>query len=244
MITDKVFSGSLFFGEISNETQKQIAFNFQLSHGKNFFVGVYRFDSGSESSPEHIEFFNNDMNRCFAKIEKKKKKSLVRRFHRYMKDHKPDVWCMISPALAVSVATHQEILPFSLPQEMSDDREADLKIIFENINRKYFNGEINVDIEWGKNVPARDRVSIVLGSYCEEKDCIRISPYLKRDFVPHFFVESVIYHEMLHVIHGHRRVRGRNQIHTPEFKEEEKKFEHFQLSKDWLKENIIRLLSE
>jgi predicted SprT family Zn-dependent metalloprotease len=122
--------------------------------------------------------------------------------------------------------------------------EVCLNSIFDKINKEYFNGEMRAKIIWSKNVPLKKRRSIMLGSFDEENNVIKISPCLKKEFVPIYFIESVVYHEMLHSIHAVKRVRGRNQIHGSSFKKDEKKFEHYKKSKKWLKENLAKLLSD
>jgi hypothetical protein len=44
-----------------------------------------------------------------------------------------------------------------------------------------------------------------------------------------------MFHEMLHVKHQSRVYDSRIFVHTPEFKTEERTFQHFQEAKRWLK---------
>ncbi len=53
---------------------------------------------------------------------------------------------------------------------------------------------------------------------------IVINRQLDRETVPHFVVEYVMYHEMLHVKHPMRFERCRRKSHSPEFRREEKKY--------------------
>jgi predicted SprT family Zn-dependent metalloprotease len=81
-----------------------------------------------------------------------------------------------------------------------------------------------------------------MGSYSVEDKLIRIHPALDRSFVPRYFIESVVYHEMLHHIHPIPVKGGRRQFHTAEFKEQEKRFHQYQKAKRWERANIDRLL--
>ncbi len=127
----------------------------------------------------------------------------------------------------------------------------DLKEIFDNLNKEYFNGTISTAITWGRNI-RNGRRYIRFGSYTEKgrqeqgdgeyKDIIRIHPILDQEFIPGFFIESIVYHEMIHKLVKTRIDNGRRKIHTPEFKEIEKKFKDYEKAREWEKENMRRLL--
>ena len=81
-----------------------------------------------------------------------------------------------------------------------------------------------------------------MGSYSVEDKLIRIHPALDRAFVPKYFIESVIFHEILHHVHPIPVKGGRRQFHTPEFKAQEKTFPQYQKAQKWERANIDRLL--
>jgi hypothetical protein len=122
----------------------------------------------------------------------------------------------------------------------------DLQVMYEALNRRYFDGQIDARITWGQRVAPggkrRNRSSIKMGSYSVEDRLIRIHPSLDRPFVPRLFVEWIVYHEMLHQKHDIPLVRGRRQFHTPEFLAEESTFEHYQTARRWEREHLDRLL--
>ena len=122
----------------------------------------------------------------------------------------------------------------------------DLQDIYDRLNLVYFNGAIDARITWGQRTPPgarrRRRNSIKMGSYSVEDRLIRIHPSLDRAFVPVYFVDWIVYHEMLHQKHHIPVVGGRRQFHTPEFLLEEAAFEHYQRSRRWERENLDRLL--
>jgi predicted metal-dependent hydrolase len=121
-----------------------------------------------------------------------------------------------------------------------------LQLLYDDLNQRYFAGHIDARITWGLRTPEggrrRRRNSIKMGSYSVEDRLIRIHPSLDRDFVPRYFVEWIVYHEMLHQKHHIPVVGGRRQFHTPEFKAEEATFEHFDRARRWERENLDRLL--
>lgn len=123
-------------------------------------------------------------------------------------------------------------------------RYHDLAEIYHRLNRKYFAGEISARVTWGREISGKPRHhrSAKMGTYSVEDRVIHIHPALDREFVPRFFVESVLYHEMLHQVYGAPVVNGRRQYHSPAFLEAEKRFEHYHLARQWEQENINRLL--
>ena len=123
-------------------------------------------------------------------------------------------------------------------------RYFDLQEVFNDLNARYFDGAIDATITWGQRCGRpRRRNSIKMGSYSVEERIIRIHRSLDRAFIPHFFVEWIVYHEMLHQVHGAKVVKGRRQFHTPEFVEDEAKFEHYNLARAWERDHLDKLLT-
>ena len=86
------------------------------------------------------------------------------------------------------------------------------------------------------------RRSIKLGSYCSRERLIRVHPVLDAGFVPRFFVEYIVYHELLHhmlppIVRG-----GRRQLHDRRFKEHERAFPGYARALAWEREHLDRLL--
>ena len=63
-----------------------------------------------------------------------------------------------------------------------------------------------------------------MGSYSVEDKLIRIHRSLDRDLVPRFFVAWIVYHEMLHQVHGAPILNGRRQFHTKVCLEDEARY--------------------
>src|SRR5215468_5937811 len=120
----------------------------------------------------------------------------------------------------------------------------DLRQIYDELNTIYFERKIDARITWGaRGGRRRRRTSIKMGSYSVEDRLIRIHPALDRRFVPRYFIDWIVYHEMLHQVHDIPVVGGRRQFHTPEFIAQESNFEHFQRARDWERRNLDRLLN-
>lgn len=120
----------------------------------------------------------------------------------------------------------------------------DLLAIFQKLNDRHFDGALNLVITWGKRpvTHGRERKTIKLGSYSAVDRLIRVHPALDRAWVPRYFVESIVFHEMLHHVVPGSRGLGRVNMHPPEFKEREREFRHHERSLAWEKRHIGRLL--
>jgi len=118
-----------------------------------------------------------------------------------------------------------------------------LQEIFDRLNANYFEGRIRARITWGpRSRRQNSRQSIQLGSYTVEDELIRIHPVLDAADVPGFFVEWIVYHEMLHEVHDMPVVDGRRVYHTAEFRRAEAQFEHYSEAVLWERTRLDRLL--
>lgn len=119
----------------------------------------------------------------------------------------------------------------------------DLQQIFDRLDAHYFGGRVDAQITWGRNAArGRSRRSIRLGSYCLEEKLIRIHPGLDNPRIPGFYVEWVVYHEMLHAVHPIPVINGRRRFHTDAFRADEQRFEHYRWAEAWERRNIALLL--
>lgn len=119
----------------------------------------------------------------------------------------------------------------------------DLRAIVDDLAERHLGGRVDVKITWGKRVqPKRRQRSLQLGTYLPDEQLIRIHPVLDQPWVPSFFVEAVVFHEMLH--HDMPAVvkSGRRHYHTNAFKRRERSFEYHSAAEQWEKENLWRLL--
>ncbi len=123
-------------------------------------------------------------------------------------------------------------------------RHHDLAEMFDRLNQRYFDGELTCRITWGRHAArGKARRVVRLGSYTLEQDLIRLHPGLDQEWVPEFFVEWVVFHEMLHAAMPPHRVNGRRRFHTRELREAEQRYEHHDRASAWEKANIAALLS-
>ncbi len=99
----------------------------------------------------------------------------------------------------------------------------DLNKIFEDLNGKYFDGQLQrPHIGWSTRSWRRQ-----FGCYDPGPNQILLNRRMDRPEVPQCAVEYVLYHEMLHVKHPTRRSGCSLVSHSREFREEEKRFPEF-----------------
>lgn len=122
----------------------------------------------------------------------------------------------------------------------------DLEAMMSDIVDRHFGGFTEARITWGRRVMGvqrgRRRKSIQLGTYSADERLIRMHPVLDQEWVPDFYVESVIFHELLHHDLGAVEKDGKRCFHTPEFRRRERTFECFARAQAWEKEHLSRLL--
>ena len=106
----------------------------------------------------------------------------------------------------------------------------DLERMFTKLNRRYFDGQIErPTLTWSQR-----RTRSILGHHDHVYDSITISKTLDSIDVPEWFVEYILYHEMLHIKHPARLINGRRFYHTSAFRNDERRFPHYDQAQKWL----------
>ncbi len=118
----------------------------------------------------------------------------------------------------------------------------DLEAIFARLNAAWFQEGIRARIGWGRNTGRRRRKSIRLGVYDHKSREIRVHPALDRPDVPLFFVEFIVFHEMLHQLFPSDRDTGRHVHHPRAFRDRERAFPRYQAAIAWEKQHLHELL--
>jgi hypothetical protein len=118
----------------------------------------------------------------------------------------------------------------------------DLKAMFDRVNDQYFQGGITAEIGWGRAAGKKRRKSIRLGVYDHQTREIRIHPALDRVEVPAFFVEFIVFHEMLHQLFPSPPGSSRRIHHPRAFRDREKAFPLYAVAIRWEKANLSWLL--
>jgi hypothetical protein len=119
----------------------------------------------------------------------------------------------------------------------------DLTESFARLNAEYFDGRIDALITWSRSARKLRRSTIRMGTYSHDLRLIRIHPALDQEFVPPYFVDFVVFHEMLHQVHN--TTDGgceRRAVHTPAFRHDEKRFRFYKEARAWERQHLSRLL--
>ena len=113
----------------------------------------------------------------------------------------------------------------------------DLDEIFENLNFWYFDGHLPKPVlTWSTKKTYR-----ILAHHDATHETIVVSKSLDARDVPRWVVEYIVYHEMLHIKHPTVHHNGRRYNHTPAFRNDERKFPHYQAAEDWIERSIRTL---
>jgi hypothetical protein len=112
-------------------------------------------------------------------------------------------------------------------------RHYDLLGIFAALNKEYFSGAVTAAITWGKRSPRRAVRKRRLGSFQRDRNIILINPALDSRSVSRYFIEFVVYHEMLHAAASFERSAGGQRVHSREFKRREKDFKYYEQALAW-----------
>ena len=108
----------------------------------------------------------------------------------------------------------------------------DLDKMFSKLNRRYFDASLEKPtLTWSQR-----KTRSILGHHDRVYDTIVISKSLDSTQVPEWFVEFIIYHEMLHIKHAARMINGRRYYHTTAFRLDERRFTRYDDAQRWLEQ--------
>jgi hypothetical protein len=108
----------------------------------------------------------------------------------------------------------------------------DLDKMFLRLNRKYFESSLEKPtLTWSQR-----KTRSILGHHDRVYETITISKSLDSSQVPEWFVEFILYHEMLHIKHAARMINGRRYYHTAAFRLDERRFSRYEEAQRWLEQ--------
>jgi hypothetical protein len=117
----------------------------------------------------------------------------------------------------------------------------DLKKVFNDVNQKYFNNELNLNVTWFGDREMQSKCQAIFGLYMESLRLVKIHRRLDKEDVPYYVVNFIMYHEMLHhVCRPDRERNGVRRVHTEAFHQKEKEHAYYTLAKQWIQQNIDR----
>lgn len=224
-----------------------------MSELRKFFADAFRHLGGNRGVPKiEVRFYPYAGLRHTIRIRSNR---VYVRLSDICKDAPPDVhrslaWILVARLLGKRVPTiHERVYrDYSLtPAVMRSSDLArrgrgrkmissargevyDLERMFAKLNRKYFDGQIEKPtLTWSQR-----RTRSILGHHDHVYDSITISKTLDSIDVPEWFVEYILYHEMLHIKHPARLINGRRFYHTSAFRNDERRFPHYEQAQKWL----------
>ncbi len=107
----------------------------------------------------------------------------------------------------------------------------DLEEIFEQLNRQFFHGLLGRPVlTWSAHSARR-----MLGHYDAAHNTIVVSRVFDKAETPHYAIEYLLFHEMLHLKHPVQMRNGRRCVHSREFQRDEKMFPDLDKVKEYLK---------
>ncbi len=179
---------------------------------------------------------------------RKQDHAVVLRLHRIFLKAGPEELCEISgfiknrrmktPLIRRFIREHAAFLPVRPVRNtalITRGQHHDLAAIGHLVNNRYFGGTITAGITWGSKRTGHMVRRRILGSYNSRTNIIRVNSVLDRKNVPHYYLEFIVYHEMLHADMGVEKKNGRRDVHSREFRRREKMFPHFEKSLLWEK---------
>lgn len=115
-------------------------------------------------------------------------------------------------------------------------RHHDLAQSFDRVNAAYFQGQLTPPrLTWNRSVTVRK-----MGHFQPATDTVMISLTLDTPEVPAWVLDYVVYHELLHRELGVQVVNGRRYVHTPAFRQAERRFSQQKEAEEFLMKIIRR----
>ena len=115
-----------------------------------------------------------------------------------------------------------------------------LREIADLVNREYFRGDLEVDLTWSRTPNKR-----YMGTWRETSDgqpnLITINRLLDDPAVPSYYLEYLVYHEMLHEAMPGKRHNGRTLRHCNEYRALERQHTYYHEATKWGEDNLDRL---
>lgn len=107
-----------------------------------------------------------------------------------------------------------------------------LSHLYQRVNEQYFFSKLNLYITWFGTQNKIPRRQMTFGLYDHPQKLIKINRLLDTIETPQYFIEYIIYHEMLHEVYRPIvKANQRRSIHTKQFREKEKLFLQYDAAK-------------
>jgi hypothetical protein len=118
----------------------------------------------------------------------------------------------------------------------------DLCELFDEVNKRFFNGSIKSLIRWGDYASTTSYQSFRRDKDGNRISLITIAGAYNHPDVPRFAIEGVLFHEILHIVIPPFRRNDRRVIHGADFKKTEKQFPAFEQWRAWERDTLPHLV--
>ncbi len=116
----------------------------------------------------------------------------------------------------------------------------DLRNVLERVLGEFFPASAPVEIGWSHRIQRR-----LMGKWIENPaplpNVVLINRLLDTPEVPEYYLDFLVFHELLHETFGVARCAGRWVHHSSEFRERERQFPHYSRAVEWERDNVDRL---
>lgn len=123
------------------------------------------------------------------------------------------------------------------PSAREKSAHHDIAAYARRLNETYLAGRSTAKVAWGRRDKRRSRRSIRFACYDGERNLVIMNRKLDNPDIPAYFVEYVLFHEMLHEVLGiGERADGKRDIHGDLFKLMESTFPDYEKARRYEKE--------
>lgn len=156
--------------------------------------------------------------------------SILHSLAQYILGHKNE-----EDSLYTYILNHTKLYPTNSVITHSKGDVYDLHLLYKKLNKTYFQNALTLQTTWWKEKHASSSSICTLGQFIDTLNLIKIHSLLDQAIIPHYVVENVLFHEMLHAIVPHKRTpNGRTSVHHKEFRSSERVYPLFDKAEAWL----------
>lgn len=119
----------------------------------------------------------------------------------------------------------------------------DLASLFTDINDNWFENRVTSHLRWGQYGSRTSYHSQFNDEHGNTHHLITIAGIYNHPATPRYALESVLYHEMLHIDCPPIEGKTRRNVHHKEFRRRERLFDHYDQWQKWLKSDLHRFFS-
>lgn len=117
----------------------------------------------------------------------------------------------------------------------TDGKKFDLTEIFNKLNKEYFDNTLSCFFRWGRTGSRTSYHTICCDEHGISFHLITIAGIYNLLTIPDYAIESVMYHEMLHIAYPPKISGIQRSVHHKQFREKERQFPHYEKWKAWQK---------